>query len=225
MADELYYVAGNDGSPTLTIGIGGAYREFQSILDDREPPPLAVFKDQWKETWFRQSFGVAVTPADDVNLIERLSEVQAAYTEANRQAKRLKAEREQLIVLAMFAGYDFESIVQSSGQAAIHIESLASDTTKTSAVVGEQVLPPETVAAMEFLRQKKTAEDTKTRIRRTGPNSEDEREWVAKFDELRAFDEQRRESRKAHAGDEWYGVDCTEDEYELLQKRVDAWFG
>lgn len=225
MADELYYVAGNDGLPTLSIGIGGAYREFQSILVDREPLPLAVFKDQWNEAWFRQSFGVTITPADDVNLIERLAEVQAAYTEANRQAKRLRSEREQLIVLAVFAGYDFESIVEASGQAAINIENLVSDDAKTSAVVGEQELPPEAVATMEFLRQKKTAEDTKTRIRRTGPNSDNEREWLEKVNELRAFDEQRRESRKAHAGDEWYGVDCTEDEYEQLRQQVDSWFG
>lgn len=54
------------------------------------------------------------------------------------------------------------------------------------------------------------------------PKNKHEQEWIYKWQELKAADKRRRESKKNHDGDEWWGADITEEEYEQLQHEVET---
>lgn len=224
MSVDLYYVARGDEPQRVCVGLAGAHAEVEALVEGRSIPPLEVFRSQWSEAWFAEAFNVTITPTDEVDLLEKLEEVSQWYKSASKDAKQYKIERDQLIIMAVFEGSQFEAVVEASGRSPYDIQKLINDPALTKAVVGDQELSAETIGDIELSMQRKVADDTKKRIRTKGAKNGDERAWLEKLEELKECDRQRRVSKKEQK-DEWAGTDLTEDEYDKLKGLVDHWFG
>lgn len=216
MADELYYVAKNGEAPKMVVGIKAAHEEAQRVFTEKLVPPLEVFESGWNDEWFKGMYGLTIEKVDGGDLVDELGKVQTAYREAASETKRLKSEREQLLLAALVSGNDLDWIMQASEQKIGHIKAFVDST--------DLEFPRETHERIEAKFAEMEVATKKKRIIKDGGSNADELQWLEKYKQLKEFDAQRRASKKEH-NDEWFGTDCSEDDYEKLKSLVDSYFG
>lgn len=212
---QVFYVkkTDEDGQGQLSVGIDDTY-ELCTTLTKKTLPPTDVFAMSLTDDWFRQAFDIEIKPAKNDNLIDQLAHVQNEYETHNAQLKQLKAQRTALIKAALVSDASVHDIRTYSRQSIYTIQEIANDL-ELSEQTGREL--DEAIRAQDV-------ETTKRRLKMKNakPRNKHEQEWIHKWQELKAADKQRRKSKKNHGGDEWWGTDMTEDEYEQLQHEVET---
>lgn len=141
-----------------------------------------------------------------------LESIHEEYMAAYEAYHRLKEAERDAIVAALRVGHSPSAVLELTAHNVFEIEKY----------VGDEALPLETHYELDHLRMLRESEVAKRRLRRKGrPRNEHELEWLRLYGEYVAATKRRRISRLTH-GDEWYGADITEDEYEALKSRLDA---
>jgi hypothetical protein len=212
---QVFYVkkTDEDGQGQLSVGIDDTY-ELCTTLTRKTLPPTDVFAMSLTDDWFRQAFDIEIKPAKIDNLIDQLTHVQDEYETHNSQAKQLKAQRTALIKAALVSDARVQAIRTHSRQSIYTIQEIANDLE----------LSEKTRRELDEAIRIQDVETTKRRLKMKNakPKNKHEQEWIYKWQELKSADKQRRESKKNHNGDEWWGADITEDEYEQLQHEVET---
>lgn len=220
MADNaaipMFYIknTGDKGKGQLAVGMQNAH-DMCATLTNNTLPPIDVFGASIGQAWFEQAFGIKVTKAQIDNLTEELSRVQTEYETHNKLAKQLKSQRTALIQASLLAGASTEAIQDKSSQTVFTIQDIAAKLDD---------VPEGTQRQLEEAVEAQKVETTKRRLKIKGakPKNDHEQKWLHKWWELKEADKQRRESKKKHNGDEWFGTDISEDDYEMLAREVDT---
>lgn len=213
---QMFYIKkkGEKGKGQLAVGVQNAY-EICDTLTNKTLPPLDMFSTSLEQSWFNEAFDIKITPAKIESVTDELERVQTDYEKHNQLAIQLKSQRTALIQASLSAGADIKEISQISGQTVFTIENIASDMND---------LPIDTQRELEQAVEEQKVEAAKRRLKLKDakPKNKHEQAWIHKWQELKQADKQRRESKKNHNGDEWFGTDITEDAYDQLKREVDT---
>lgn len=201
------YKLGSEKKAKQAFGEDAAYRMFVSMQDVPVPPPFDVFCENYSQEWFQAAYPIRVEFVDEMNTLDALRNVQERYMGSAHQTKRLKGNREELVIAALRDGASADQILNSTSLSIYDIQKI-----KDANDIKNDDLDHE----IDLIIRDREAEKLEKHIIKNGPKGPDQIKWNQARLKLKDWKKQRLESKKNHNGDEWYGCDFSEDEYNAL---------